>query len=435
MLWSLIIVFLILLWTISAFIALQEISPNPPQHKRQKPQNVNAKDLDQEFTQPHTHEKGKPRIKRTGKLIREDVLRLISENEGPEGLDLSGYDLSGINLSKLDLHGMVFGTTEILQFAETEDVLTQAANLDGAWLERSNLQRANFGRVSMKEAHFYQSDLTEATLWATNAEGTDFRRVNLSKANLYDTVFKDCRLMDVSLEGANLDRADLSGATLSAESLGKRLLQEDQVDYQQYYARWYISPKVRDLFIQRNLETRYKAAMEVYLALKNAFVAAGRYEDASWAYIKERQMEKKTYCPLLARRYYGRELSRNCSVKSFWWWVFYLKYTVKWLQSWTAELLVGYGERPLRTIFWAVITIVLFAVMYRFSGGINNPTGQSVRWLDYLHYSLATFSTIGFPDLVPNNDTAKLLTSLEALTGISLLALLMFSLGNSINRS
>jgi hypothetical protein len=48
------------------------------------------------------------------KLTRANVLMLIERNGGPEGLDLSGYDLSGINLSKLDLHGIIFGNTQIL---------------------------------------------------------------------------------------------------------------------------------------------------------------------------------------------------------------------------------------------------------------------------------------------------------------------------------
>ena len=37
---------------------------------------------------------------RPRKLTREDVLRLIEENGGPEGLDLSGQDLSWIDLSR-----------------------------------------------------------------------------------------------------------------------------------------------------------------------------------------------------------------------------------------------------------------------------------------------------------------------------------------------
>lgn len=369
------------------------------------------------------------------RLDRQAVLDLIDKNGGAEGLDLSGFDLSRANLSRLNLCGIIFGTNEILKTAESEDVLTQGAILDGAWLERADLQRANFGRTSLRETHFYQANLSEASLWVANAEGADFRKANLSKANLYATILKDCRLMDSVLEGANLSSADLSGATLSAESIGQEILQENLAEYRRYYARWYTSPQVKHLYEKYRLERRYKAATEIYLSLKNAFMGAGRYEDASWAYIKEREMERHTYNPVVARLYYSKELPKKRSAISLRWWKFYIRYSFKWLMSWLSDLLVGYGEKPLRATLCSLVAIVFFTLLFWLSGGISSTTGEPVRLLDYFQYSLATFSTVGFADLVPTNEFAKFATSIEALTGISLLALVMFSLGNRINRS
>jgi len=374
-------------------------------------------------------------IEENGGLTRNFVLTLIEKNGGSEGLDLSGCDLSGINLSRLDLRGIIFGSTETLKYAETEDVLTRGANLDGAWFERSNLQKANFGRVSMKGARFYRADLTESSLWNTKAEGADFGKVNFSRADLLGAVFKDCNLTGSILEGANLESVNLSGVSLSAESIGTEILQENLAEYRDYYSRWYIDPKVRESFEKESLNSRYKSAIEIYLQLKNAFMNSGRYGDASWAYIKERQIERKTYFPLTARKYYGHKLLNKHSAKSFQWWHFYIKYTFKWCLSWVADLLVGYGEKPFRAALASCVSIVFFAFLFWLSGGISNLSGQPLRLIDYLHYSIAAFSTIGFPDLVATSDAAKIFTSLEALTGISLLALFMFSLGNRINRS
>jgi len=374
-------------------------------------------------------------IGENGGLTRNFVLTLIEKNGGSEGLDLSECDLSGINLSRLDLRGIIFGSTETLKYAETEDVLTRGANLDGAWFERSNLQKANFGRVSMKGAHFYRADLTEASLWNAKAEGADFGKVNFSRADLLGAVFKDCKLTGSILEGANLESVNLSGVRLSAESIGTEILQENLAEYRDYYGRWYIDPKVRESFEKESLDSRYKSAMEIYLQLKNAFMNSGRYGDASWAYIKERQIERKTYFPLAVRNYYGHKLLNKRSARSFQWCHFYIKYTFKWCLSWVADLLVGYGEKPFRAALAGCVSIVFFAFLFWLSGGISNLSGQPLRLIDYLHYSIAAFSTIGFPDLVATSDAAKIFTSLEALTGISLLALFMFSLGNRINRS
>jgi hypothetical protein len=297
------------------------------------------------------------------------------------------------------------------------------------------LQKANFGRTSLKGVHFYHSDLTEATLWAANAEGSDFRKANLSKADCYTTILNNCRFMDSNLHYANLYRASLLGATLSADSVRNHLLQESLHEYKLHFTRWYVNPHVRERYQDRSINGRFKEAEEVYLVLKNAFLNSGRYEDASWAYVKERQMERKTYFPITARQYYGSELPYNCSFKSPRWWLFYIKYTIKWLFAWIVELVLGYGERPLRVTAWSVMMIVFFAITYYQLGGIATASGNSLRWLDYFQYSLATFSTIGFADLVPINDITKLLSSIESLLGISALAMLMFSLGNRVNRS
>jgi hypothetical protein len=287
----------------------------------------------------------------------------------------------------------------------------------------------------LSKVQFYHSDLSESTLWAANAEGSDFRKANLSKTDCYTTVLNNCRFMDSILDYANLYRASLLGATLSADSIKNHLLQENLKEYEKHFTRWYVNPHVRERYQERSINGRYKEAEEIYLALKNAFLNSGRYEDASWAYVKERQMERKTYFPITARKYYGSELPDKCSFISPRWWLFYVKYTFKWLFAWIVELVLGYGERPLRIAVWSMLAIIFFAFAYFQVDGIVNTSGSMLRWFDYFQYSLATFSTIGFADLLPINDTAKLLSSIESLFGISALAMLMFSLGNRVNRS
>jgi len=41
------------------------------------------------------------------KLTREDVVKMIERNGGPEGLCLAGYDLSGANLAEMNLRGVL----------------------------------------------------------------------------------------------------------------------------------------------------------------------------------------------------------------------------------------------------------------------------------------------------------------------------------------
>jgi len=111
-----------------------------------------------------------------------------------------------------------------------------------------------------------------------------------------------------------------------------------------------------------------------------------------------------------------------------------MKYTVKWLIDWLAELSCGYGEKPLRTLLMAAFILILFPLLYRLSGGVIVVDAE-MAWLDYFNYSFGTFTTIGFNNFQAVTPLAQTLTSIEALTGISILALLMFTLGNRISRS
>lgn len=95
----------------------------------------------------------------------------------------------------------------------------------------------------------------------------------------------------------------------------------------------------------------------------------------------------------------------------------------------------GYGERPLNTIFLAFASLALFPILYRLVGGIVDDMDGVMTWLDYFNYSLATFTTIGFSQFTATTPLSQTISSLEALLGVSLLALLMFVLGNRISKA
>lgn len=167
----------------------------------------------------------------------------------------------------------------------------------------------------------------------------------------------------------------------------------------------------------------------------NGFLKHGYHDDASWAHFKQRALERQMHGLCQTRRYYGDELPADASFRSRKWWQFYMKHTVRWILLWGAELSCGYGEKPLRAIWWTLGTIFIFPLFYWLSGGLASTTGATMNWLDYLNYSFGAFTTMGFARFETTNGLAETLTSLEALLGISVLALLMFALGNRISRS
>jgi uncharacterized protein YjbI with pentapeptide repeats len=386
---------------------------------------------------------------RPRKLTREDVLRLIEENGGPEGLDLSGQDLSWIDLGQeavqreaartsdrsgerpswqsertggIALHGAVLNKANLsganLSFADFHH-----ASLDGARLNAASLTRAR-----LRFAHFRNTDLRWSNLNGAMAPGANFEGANMGAANLSGTVFDEA-----SLRGASLYKARLSGTIIGRRELGDGILQETPSDTKALLERYHpnIAPElIEGIVLQQPLED----ARQVYAALKANFIETGNYQDASWAHIKERQMARKTHHPKHAKNYYADEFPKGRALLSLGWWGFYLRHTAKWLLDWAAELTCGYGEKPLRTVLWAGIALLVFPFVYRWSNGIIAAAG-TMSWLDYFNYSFGAFTTFGFDRFQAVTPLAQTLTSIEALLGISTLALLMFTLGNRISRS
>ena len=102
---------------------------------------------------------------------------------------------------------------------------------------------------------------------------------------------------------------------------------------------------------------------DAYLALKQNFESIGDYDAASWAYIKERQMEKKCSAPWRARRFYGKEQLGDTNKRKLpayhlqvWW--FYVRHTARWLGDVLVEVLCGYGESIWLVLLW--ISVLLF---------------------------------------------------------------------------
>jgi hypothetical protein len=283
-------------------------------------------------------------------------------------------------------------------------------------------------RADLRFACFRKANLAWSNLSGAQARGAEFEDASMATTDLTGT-----DLYEASLIRANLWKAHLSGTGLSRRELGAVILSETPGNLKAFFEQHYpntSAERIESAILRRHLED----ARQIYAALKANFLETGKYQDASWAHIKERQMAKKTHHPKNARKYYTDEFPQGRALLSLGWWGFYLRHTAKWLLAWAAELTCGYGERPLRTLLWAGVVLLVFPLLYHWSKGVVSVAGD-MSWLDYFNYSFGAFTTFGFDRFQAVTPLAQTLTSIEALLGISVLALLMFTLGNRISRS
>ncbi len=189
----------------------------------------------------------------------QEILKLIEENGGPEGLDLSGKDLSGIDLGRevikaelgKALKSAPPGETPAwysestagvnlegasLQWAELKKACLKGANLQGASLVEADLQEANLVDANLQGANLFEANLQGAYLGHADLQGASLVDANLhgaslGNANLQEAVLTYADFQEASLGGANLQQASLRYANLQEASLVEAILREASLTY------------------------------------------------------------------------------------------------------------------------------------------------------------------------------------------------------------
>jgi hypothetical protein len=92
------------------------------------------------------------------------------------------------------------------------DALTKAPKelLDGADIQKANLQNAWLGRIDLPNADFYRADLSDASFKEATAQGVQFYEARLAR-----TRFVRANLQEGNFFGADLPRAEFTDAVLT----------------------------------------------------------------------------------------------------------------------------------------------------------------------------------------------------------------------------
>ena len=213
--------------------------------------------------------------------------------------------------------------------------------------------------------------------------------------------------------------------------------------------------------ILQEKEGQFSKALEIYLLLKNNFHSIGQYKDESWAYTKERDMERmsQSFCLFLNKykKYSSFEkilMKSNVlkrviiKTKIFSKWLFSKK-AFEWIHLAFSNFIYQYGESPRRVIRFALIIISLCAFILNFSGIVNSDRTNMIiefikksqgneytlrylgatlgNFLDCLYFSVVTFTTLGYGDFQPLEGWSRFLVSSEALLGAFTMALFVYT--------
>jgi uncharacterized protein YjbI with pentapeptide repeats len=103
-------------------------------------------------------------------------------------------------------------------------------------------------------------------------------------------------------------------------------------------------------------------------------------------------------------------------------------------------LFANYGRSFKRWASWSIGFAFLFALIYTGFYGYNHANFNTVYvnekcpFLSFLYYSIVTFTTLGFGDIVPRTDLLQFLVALEVILGYIMLGGLISILANKMAR-
>jgi hypothetical protein len=151
-------------------------------------------------------------------------------------------------------------------------------------LSQSGIRRSN---VSFQDANLLEVDLREARfIGESSFKGADLSNAHLEAVDLYS-------IGQGALDGAFLATAHLDRTRIRRDQLGAQVGEEVAATQNLSSEQESTTSDARQVGVRNKPWVTFRDAQEAYLNLKNNFNSIGRYADASWAYRKERAMERK----------------------------------------------------------------------------------------------------------------------------------------------
>ena len=297
--------------------------------------------------------------------------------------DLEGWDLSGLKLS-------AYRNKANFQYATLINAFLTKTTLKSAFLSRAKLQGADLVGANLQGADLVGANLQGATLAGANLQGANLvganlQGANLDNSNLRDAIFDEKTILtDVDFFQCTLDGSTIKNAH---KNMDKEVIQV------------------------RTIKKNYPRAREIYILLKNYFSREGMYDISGEYFIQEKKTEKILN---KERKEWG-----------------------KYFLNIFLEIVSGYGEKPLNAIMCSLAIILGSAGIYWLFNGIvatNDKVTFGGTFFESLYFSIVTFATLGYGDLIPKAGFFRFIASFESLMGVVLTAIFIFIFARKTTR-
>jgi uncharacterized protein YjbI with pentapeptide repeats len=297
-------------------------------------------------------------------------------------VDFSGLDLTGVDLSKAELLNCSLVGTRLVG-ANLSEALLHNADLTEVELLGATLAAADFTNATIDRAGFGQVNGVGAVFFGVAGAGATF-----SSADLTDADFRAAKLAGGRMVGADLTEAVFASAVLGDIDLtGAKL---DRSTFRDCDLR---GAKLRSV-------TGYHSADWINADIQSvdftgAWLVRRHIQDENYIH------EFRTQSPTHERLYKVWSITSDC------------------------------GRSLSRWAFWTVAVAMFYAGLY---------TQVEIDWGDYetplspIYYSVVTFTTLGYGDVLPGSTASQVLVISEVILGYFSLGGMMSILSDKMAR-
>ena len=278
----------------------------------------------------------------------------------------------------------------------------------------------------LREAHFEGNFLRAGA----NLAKADLRYANLSQAHLSYSSLNGANLQFANLESAYLSDADIRNADLSfARLCNAKFRNNDFLNVKGLRKESFRGWPLRIMSLCRIFELYPDQSEPIYRALIKYFGGQRDLDSASWAAYKACVLRHKLLraslsfnkirVEMMMEDYFDNltSFSRKVIIISK-----YCRLLVQLLLSYLSGFTFGYGEKPLRVFTTSALVIFIYSIVFAHLNALSESGFRSA-----LYFSLVTFTTLGYGDIVPNPQF-RLIAASEAILGLLLVGLFLFTL-------
>lgn len=294
--------------------------------------------------------------------------------------------------------------------------------------EDCTFEFCNFSYCNIKNkslVQFFSSDIFKCSFNKCNLKDVFIKRSRFKYVSFKNTFLKGCNLIGNCYSRVKfIDDCNLMDCIIRDSSCRFDICFINKNSYTKFNLNSYVGKfNYHHKYYCKN--DKYYDDKKRYKDICNSYLYFGSQ------YLKSGLREKQGECFYESKKAFYRTLKGMKKITNF------LSYYV-----------CGYGEKPYRTFGFSLIIIIFCAVLYMFTGlqgqdelilyRVNSPfKGIRILIRDFIycfHFSLVTFSTVGYGDLVPYGIMSTIISSIEIILGVLMVGIWTSTLVRKMTR-